>query len=215
MQVDLASPLELDDPIKYAPTASSSLIKRPPQNSLFPYIPPHIISSIASNLLLPTCSTPTPQKPAKYLSDLLSLCRSSSTFRQLHLPETTWAELVTLSVDQFRTEQCDRWRANPTGSGGIAPVWISLDNAFISPVQDALKRAETERSLLKASAGSAFDSEPDVNRGGSESGGDNETVLSARDVLYWWLYSDVWRSRRRVWHSVIYACAEARNADWW
>lgn len=177
--------------------------------SLLPFMPPHILTNIASNLLLPT-STEIAPKPAKALNDLLSFCRSSISFRQIHLPETTWAELVTLSVCRFRTEQCDRWRANPTGSGGIAPVWISLDTTFVTPIQDALKRAEEERSKLTATAGSALDQD------GVFPNEEGETaVLSARDVLYWWIYSDTWRSRRRVWHSVVYACAEARNADWW
>lgn len=191
----------------------SRSIKRNLQTSLLPYMPPHILTSIATNLLLPSSTEEAP-RPTKQLDDLLAFCRSSIAFRQIHLPETTWAELVMLSVCRFRTEQCDRWRANPTGSGGIAPVWISLDTAFVTPIQKALKKAEEGRLNLTATAGSALD--PDISDDGEYPGEVEEIgVLSARDVLYWWIYSEAWRSRRRVWHSVVYACAEARNADWW
>jgi hypothetical protein len=82
---------------------------------------------------------------------------------------------------------------------------------FVTPVTEALKRAESERTRLRATIGSAFDRDSDEGSGVFVR---DEPGLSARDVLHWWIYSDVWRSRRRVWHTVIYACAEARNADW-
>lgn len=201
-QCDLTAPTELDNPLIYSLSlpAHQNSIKREPQTSLLPYMPPHVLSSIAGNLLEP--SGPIDHKPAKQLDDLLAFCRSCTSFRALDLPEQTWRQLTLDAVNRYRNEQCQRWRANPSGVGGVTQVWIAIDKHVVEPVEVALKRAEHDHRSI--SMMSLFDdSLDDVAR------------LSARDVLYWWLYSDAWRSRRRVWHSVVHACAAACNADWW
>jgi hypothetical protein len=86
--------------------------------------------------------------------------------------------------------------------GVIGQVWAALDENMMEPIQDALKRAEV-------TAETKMQLRP-WNEGGEQVRG-----YSARDVLYWWLYSEAWRSRRRVWYCVIQASATARNADWW
>jgi hypothetical protein len=83
----------------------------------------------------------------------------------------------------------------------VGQVWIALEEAFMVPVKEALKRAE--ETTKKRSACSIWQEEDDV------------VGLTARDVLYWWLYSDAWRSRRRVWHCAVHASSTARDADWW
>lgn len=162
-------------------------------------MPPHIITTIAQNLLY-ACE-PDKHDPAQQLAHLLAFCRTSQAFRQLHLPETTWSQLALAAVNRFRDEQCQRWRASPTGSGSVAPIWIAIDQNFVTHIEEALKEVDRSRD----SAGSVLSEDTDTA---------SVMTMSARDVLYWWLYSDAWRSRRRVWHCVIYACAAARNADW-
>ena len=104
------------------------------------------------------------------------------------------------AVDRFRDDLVARWRANPSGTGGVGQVWIALEEAFMVPVKGALKRVET--ATQRRSNCSIWDEEDVVG-------------LSARDVLYWWLYSDAWRSRRRVWSCAVHAAGTARDADWW
>lgn len=166
-------------------------------------LPEHIITQTAQHLLLP--SAPGGQSPSKRLDDLLALCRTCDTFRHLDLPEQTWSDLVLAAVNRFRDEQVRRWRANPTGSGGVSRVWTALDQTFVEPIENALSEVGQARATVTSAL---------VVDTAIFSTGEVPPNASARDVLYWWLYSDVWRSRRRVWHSVIYACAAARNADW-
>ena len=168
------------------------------QPSPIKLLPSHILTNIAQMVLL------TDEKqhvnPSQDLQDLLSLCRTSQSFRQLHLPQSTWSKLVICAVDRFRDDLVARWRANPSGTGGIGQVWIALEEAFMMPVTEALKCAAT-----------------DTHRRSNCSIWHDEDVvgLSARDVLYWWIYSEAWRSRRRVWSCAVHAAATARDADWW
>lgn len=161
-------------------------------------LPSHIITNIAQLVLLEDEEQPI--DPAQDLEDLLSLCRASQSFRQLYLPQSTWSRLVVLAVDRFRDDLVQRWRANPSGTGGVGQVWIALEEAFMVPVKEALKRAE---EVIERRFKFPNWEEEDV------------VGLSARDVLYWWLYSDAWRSRRRIWTCAVHASSTARNADWW
>jgi hypothetical protein len=104
-------------------------------------------------------------------------------------------------VDRYRDDLVQRWRANPSGTGGVGQVWIALEEAFMVPIKEALKSAEgNSQRRLKCSI---WKEEEEVSG------------LTTRDVLYWWLYSDAWRSRRRVWTCAVQAASTARNADWW
>lgn len=47
-----------------------------------------------------------------------------------------------------------------------------------------------------------------------DSGGAEECEgYTARDVFDWWMYSEPWRSRRRIWRSIVHGCARARDSD--
>ena len=161
-------------------------------------LPSHIITNIAQLVLHDDENQQV--NPSQNLQDLLSLCRTSQSFRQLHLPQSTWSKLVVCAVDRFRDDLVARWRANPSGTGGIGQVCIALEEAFMVPVKEALKCAVSVTQ--RRSDCSIWDEEDVVG-------------LSARDVLYWWLYSEAWRSRRRVWTCAVHAAGTARDADWW
>jgi hypothetical protein len=162
-------------------------------------LPSHIITNIAQLVLHDGEEQPT--NTSQDLQDLLSLCRTSQAFRQLHLPQSTWSKLVIQAVDRYRDDLVQRWRANPSGTGGVGQVWIALEEAFMVPIKEALKSAEgNSQRRLKCSI---WEEEEEVSG------------LTTRDVLYWWLYSDAWRSRRRVWTCAVHAASTARNADWW
>jgi hypothetical protein len=170
------------------------------QKTPFTNLPSHIITNIAQLLLSRTENEPQPVNPQQDLTDLLSLCRTSHTFRTLHLPESTWTNLTIYSVDRYRNDLVQRWRSLPNGPGGKGQVWIALDQAFMQPVKEALKCAEdSARKRLEVSPWDEL----------------GVQGYKARDVLYWWLYSEAWRSRRRVWRCAVLASATARDLDWW
>jgi hypothetical protein len=113
------------------------------------------------------------------------------------------------AVNRYRDELMKRWMANPSGSGGSGSgqVWTALNVAFVVPVERALQRAKEAKEAEGRI--SALDSSSDADGLGK---GD---ALTSRDVLYWWLYGEAWRSRRRVWRCAVFASAAARDADWW
>jgi len=170
------------------------------QTSTLAKLPSHVVTNVAQVILRDGETQPV--NPQQDLNNLLSMCRTSQSFRQLHLPESTWAALAIGAVNRYRDELVQRWRSNPSGRGGIGEVWIALDNMMMQPVKDAL--AVAEAAAEKRSRVSLWQEDEEEGCG-----------YTARDVLYWWLYSDAWRSRRRVWYCVVHASATARNADWW
>jgi len=199
IQSDLQCPLTLDDPKKYALPSHVSLHKRSLPSPI-KALPSHIITNIA--LLVIQDGEKQPINPTQNLQDLLSLCRTSQSFRQLHLSGSTWARLVICAVDRYRDDLVQRWRANPSGTGGVGQLWIALEEAFMVPIKEALLSAK--RGAQRTMDRSIWAEEEEAVGG-----------LRARDVLYWWLYSDAWRSRRRVWHCAVHASATARDSDWW
>ena len=199
IQSDLQCPLTLDDPKDYALPSYISP-HRKALSSPIKALPSHIITNIA--LLVIQDGEKQPINPAQNLQDLLSLCRTSQSFRQLHLSGSTWARLVICAVDRYRDDLVQRWRANPSGTGGVGQLWIALEEAFMVPIKEALLSAK--RGAQRTMDRSIWAEEEEAVGG-----------LRARDVLYWWLYSDAWRSRRRVWHCAVHASATARDSDWW
>jgi len=203
----LHDPTVLDDPLGYSvlPTSPHRKLQRttsPPQ--AFTNLPTSIITSIAQLVL---CSGDNqPATTEDRLDDLLALSRTSHSLRDIDIPEAIWAELTVQAVDRFRNDLMKSWRANSGRTGGAGQVVAALDCTFADPVEKALQRAkEANEAKFRVSVLALESDKYEEDLDG----------LTARDVLYWWLYSDVWRSRRRVCRCAVLGSVAARKADWW
>jgi hypothetical protein len=159
-------------------------------------MPPHILTQIALHLLGDTLPDPAPKSdhqtkllPEESIIDLLSLTRTCSHLRDIHIASHVWHTVVLHQVLRFKLALLARWRANPTGVGSASNLFIALDEDFAVPVEKALADGRFVR--------------------------EDGQGWTAQDVLHWWMYDPAWRSRRRVWTCVVHACATARDADWW
>jgi len=118
-----------------------------------------------------------------------------------------------------------RWRANPTGVGSAAQLWVALDEEFIAPLKDILSgtvpchnthSAHSAMGLCREEKDQLGESTEELGITGNGANGSNdESKPTPRDIFMWWTYSPAWRSRRRVWYAVVHATATARDADWW
>lgn len=177
------------------------LVARPKQSARLLELPSHILCQIALELLGDPCLSSqcveqvhlskTKLVAEVDIANFLSFTRTCTQLRSLDMPSALWRLLTLHSVHHWKLSLLSRWRANPTGVGSASNLWIGLDEDFVMPIEKALSDAKY-----------AF---TEVNVDG----------FGTRDVFQWWMYDHGWRSRRRVWHSVVHACATARDADWW
>ncbi|ORX38678.1 hypothetical protein BD324DRAFT_650025 [Kockovaella imperatae] len=201
---DMVSPEEVGTPKSILPDRNAS---RLPQASLLLAIPEHILRNIALELVnVPHDENETIKRntasrllPMNDITDLLSFTRTCADCRYLTLPAWLWIRILSDAVARFKLSLLSRWRANPTGVGSTMQLAISLDEAFTAPVEEAVSHL-------------AWDLD-DV--AGWDDDKHRRTPITARDLFFWWSYSDSWKSRRRIWYTVVHACATARDADWW
>jgi hypothetical protein len=193
--------------------------RRPAQDSQFLKLPDHIHLQILLQLLEnPDLATHDPSRsksgqaqPYKLLrpdgiADYLSLLNTCWDLRSLPLPLHLWEVLIRNSVSAWRLDVLRRWRANPTGVGSASQLSLALDEHFVNPIERAIANIPRSKTSVLASA---YPGEDEGEADGVVPG------YTARDVWTWWMYDQRWRSRRRVWHCVVHACATARDADWW
>lgn len=190
-------------PVHIPPPKVSALpvLDRPKQTSKLLNLPSHILSQIAFEFLgnppLDSASVEKVQSgktklaSEETISQFLAFTRTCSQTRQLDLPSSLWRLLALHHAHHWKLAMLSRWRANPTGVGSASTLWISLDEDFATPLEKAL--SEVKYPFTEG----------------------NKDGYGARDVFQWWMYDPGWRSRRRIWHSVVHACATARDADWW
>lgn len=207
--MDLVSPVEIGSPTPCLTLCKAAKKGFSPLESL----PSTILLEIVQNLLDHPNTTNTESKivpasliPLTKLQDFSSLLGTCPSLRYLDLPSTSWRRITTDLVKHFKLKLLYRWRANPTGVGSAAQLWIALDQNFVEPVARAFAGVSIDHR--QSSVIEQNSEKPDDVR--SES-----TGYGARDVYQWWMYDERWRSRWRVWHCVVYGCAEARDADWW
>jgi hypothetical protein len=204
------------------PTPGATIkAQRPAQNSLFLRLPDHIHIQILLQLLdnpdiaphdtSKSKSETSQVQPYKLLrpggvTDFLSLLNTCWDLRSLALPRNLWEVLIRDSVSAWMLDVLRRWRANPTGVGSASQLSLALDEHFVNLIERAIANIpRSETSVLAIACG-----------GEDEGPGDGVVPeYTARDVWTWWMYDERWRSRRRVWHCVVHACATARDADWW
>jgi hypothetical protein len=192
--------------------------QRPAQGSPFLKLPDHIHIQILLQLLdNPDLAPHDPSRSksgqvqaykllrADGINDFLSLLKTCWDLRSLALPQHLWERFIRNSVSAWRLDVLRRWRANPTGVGSASQLSLALDEHFVNPIERAIANIPRNKTSVLTSACAREE-------------GDGDDVVAgytARDVWTWWMYDERWRSRRRVWHCVVHACATARDADWW
>ncbi len=208
--MDLVSPIHLSEVKPQLETQDSH--HRATQKSILANLPLNIRTQITLCLLdqpapaeRASCGKP-PVSIATHLLDLKSISAFHSLTRTCHafrhsqiLSSNTWKDLLLDSVDRYRLSLLSRWRANPSGVGSATGLLEALDQTFVDVIKGALTMVQADL------AGS-----DDIGSQRRQS-----EVKTVKDVYDWWLYDETWRSRRRIWYSVVHACATARDADWW
>jgi hypothetical protein len=169
-------------PAKYTETLFRS---QPEQTGILANMPQDILISIVEATLgdfhLPSIQVmlePSARLPAldqSAIKDLLALLHTCQSIYHLNLPSQLWTAITLSSLQEYRLLLLKRWRANPMGVGSASSLLEAVDHEFVEPLKQALR---------------------DTWATGRVSG--VKTVMM-QDVWRWWMYSDGWRSRRRVW----------------
>lgn len=206
-QIDLIDPTLILDPSpdhnlqKRSATPSTELVK-----DCLTSLPPHILLQITSCLLDPPTTkhhtTPSLTSSAKSIPhpDLFALLQTCSFLRVPAFSHTFWADIVRDSVGEYKQQLKDRWdTSGRTEESEDTRLLEVFHREFNGPVDIALKEALANNtcSYLKDSSENGY----------------RKAGYTARDVWDWWMFSDAWRSKRRVWRSVVYGCARARELN--
>jgi hypothetical protein len=171
------------------------------QTGVLGNLPNNILISIATatlgdlhlpsiqDMLDPSADLPVLDKST--IKDLFALLHTCRSLYHLDLPSQLWTTIILSSLHDYRLLLLTCWRANPRGVGSASNLLKTVDHEFAEPLKQAMR-----------------------DTWGIEHVSGVETV-TMQDVWRWWMYSDGWRSRRRVWYCVVYGCAVARNSERW
>ncbi|WVQ81705.1 hypothetical protein IAT38_003830 [Cryptococcus sp. DSM 104549] len=213
---DVISPISVGQPHRsrlplqsFCPTQTSRLSALP-----FPILDQIFLALLDEPSLAPPPNTPSttsnssssssPLLSPSALASFFSLRNTCSELYHFPSPSPLWALITLDSVRRFRIDLLARWRANPTGVGSAAQLWLALESEFWEPV----KRALAEAKRIGGDGGGETAEEAEGAR-------EVKAQWTAKDVWEWWRFDERWRSRRRVWYCVVHGCATARDADWW